>query len=374
MRTLARTSVAHHLVGALVLALLVGSVVAADAAPSNSAIEKKRKQAESAEQRLQDLGETLESRGEELAEIEEAVSKTRRQISATEVDLANANADLAASQALLDRRASNIYRNGGTSVLSVLVGASDFGDFVSRLDLMRRIGVSDAAIVASVKDAKARVEASKRKLETRQAEELVQRAEARTKADQVAEALEKQERYANSMKADLKKLIEKERARQAAIAAKLKAEAKARAREIAERNKQSRPFNGQLGSPHPEVVSIAEKYLGVPYVWGGTSPSGFDCSGLVQYCYRQIGIDLPRTSRVQFHAGDYIPPDRLDLLKAGDLVFFGYDGDAGRIHHVGLYVGGGTMIHAPYTGARVSRSSLIARINSRGDYVGACRP
>ncbi len=158
------------------------------------------------------------------------------------------------------------------------------------------------AIVASVKDAKARVEASKRTLETRQDEQVARRSQARDKAEQVQRALEEQERYAASLKADLKQLIEQERKRQAAIAAKLKAEAEARAKEIARRNSEGRAFTGQLGDPHPEVVRIAENYLGVPYVWGGVTPSGFDCSGLVQYCYRQVGIDLPRTSRVQFHA------------------------------------------------------------------------
>ena len=226
-------------------------------------------------------------RGEELAEIETAVAETRSRISATEVDLEKANTDLTFTQGLLDRRASNIYRNGGASIFSVLVGASDFVDFVTRLELMRRIGDSDAAIVASVKEAKSRVEASKQSLETRQAEQVVLRSEARGKANEVQEALEAQERYARSLKSDLKRLIVKERKRQEAIAAKRRAEAEARARAVAERNKTGRPFNGQLGAAHPDVVAIAEKYLGVPYVWGGTTPSGFDCSGLVQYCYRQ---------------------------------------------------------------------------------------
>ena len=374
MRTRFRNHIAGCLVVALAVALFAGAVTSASAAPTNSAIEKKRKQAEAADRKLQDLGDALEMRGEELAEIEAAVAETRSRISATEFDLEKANTDLKFTQALLDRRASNIYRNGGASIFSVLVGASDFVDFVTRLELMRRIGDSDAAIVASVKDAKSRVEASKQSLETRQAEQVALRSEARAKANEVQEALETQERYANSLKSDLKRLIVKERKRQEAIAAKRRAEAEARARAVAKRNKTGRPFNGQLGAAHPDVVAIAEKYLGVPYVWGGTTPSGFDCSGLVQYCYRQIGVNLPRTSRVQFHAGAYIPPDRLDLLTPGDLVFFGRGGDPGRIHHVGLYIGGGRMIHAPYTGARVSRASLIARINSRGDYVGACRP
>lgn len=374
MRTRPRNPIAGAVVAALVVALFAASVSMAQAAPSNAAIEKKRRQAEAADKKLQRLGEELEMRGEELAEIEDAVARTRQQISATEADLETANQDLSRSQSQLDRRASSMYRHGEVSVVSVLIGATDFLDFISRLDLMRRIGDSDAAIVASVKEAKARVESSKRSLEVKEAEQVALRSEARSKADEVEAARSAQERYVGSLKADLKRLIETERKRLEAIAARRRAEAEARAREVADRNKSNRPFTGELGAPHPEVVSIAEKYLGVPYVWGGTNPSGFDCSGLVQYCYRQVGITLPRTSRVQFHAGAYIPPDRLSLLEPGDLVFFGYGGNPNRVHHVGLFVGGGMMIHAPYTGARVRRESLIARINSRGDYVGACRP
>jgi cell wall-associated NlpC family hydrolase len=109
-------------------------------------------------------------------------------------------------------------------------------------------------------------------------------------------------------------------------------------------------------------------------VWGGSTPSGFDCSGLVQYVYERLGIDLPRTSREQYHAGAFIPANRLDLLQPGDLVFFGYDGDPERVHHVGMYVGDGNFIHAPGTGDHVVVASLTGRIAARGDYVGAVRP
>ena len=98
------------------------------------------------------------------------------------------------------------------------------------------------------------------------------------------------------------------------------------------------------------AVQIAERYLGVPYVWGGADPAtGFDCSGLVMYVYRQLGIDLLHFSGAQFHEGAPVP---FDQLAPGDLVFF--DG----LTHVGIYIGGGQFVHAPHTGDVVKISSL----------------
>ena len=100
------------------------------------------------------------------------------------------------------------------------------------------------------------------------------------------------------------------------------------------------------------VIEEAEKYLGVPYVWGGTTPKGFDCSGFVQYVYSSLGVELPRVSQDQVNVG--MPLTREQLMP-GDLVFFADNGD---VHHVGIYVGDGYMIHAPYTGAVISYQSI----------------
>jgi len=343
-------------------------------APSNARIDAARKQANQARDRLDDLSADLEERTEEYLEIEDALEQTRRRISITEAELEAAAADLDIAEDQLNRRASSIYRNGKLNMIAVFVGVTDFQDLVSRIDLMRRIGSSDAAVVESVKDARERIERARATLETRKAEQVALRDRARQKRTQVEDALGEQRSYLASLDSKLKRLISEERARLERVARE-RAEAARRAA-AASRRAAGRDFDPtRLGSAHDEVVSVARKYVNrTPYVWGGTTPSGFDCSGLVLYCYRSVGISLPRTSRQQFKAGAYIPPDRLDLLKPGDLVFFGRGGDPGRIHHVGIYIGGGDMIHAPQTGQLVSVASLFGRIERRGDYVGACRP
>jgi cell wall-associated NlpC family hydrolase len=98
---------------------------------------------------------------------------------------------------------------------------------------------------------------------------------------------------------------------------------------------------------------LAESFLGTPYQWGGSTPQGFDCSGLVQYVYKEVGVTLPRRSVDQARSGR---ASKLGQLARGDLVFFRIDRNV--ISHVGIYVGNGHFIHAPGTGKYVRRDKL----------------
>lgn len=111
------------------------------------------------------------------------------------------------------------------------------------------------------------------------------------------------------------------------------------------------------------IVKYGCSFLGIPYVWGGDTPSGFDCSGLVQYIYKNFGIDLPRTTYEQVNCGTEISKDN---LIPGDLVFFG---EKSAPHHVGLYVGNNCYLQAPQTGDVVKISSL----SDRSDFCTARR-
>ena len=126
---------------------------------------------------------------------------------------------------------------------------------------------------------------------------------------------------------------------------------------LKDRSNETVSYNGSKMSIYDQTIGDAaveetKKYLGVKYVWGGTTPNGFDCSGLVQYVYKNLGITLNRVSQDQYRQG--MPLTREELMP-GDLVFFEDNGD---VHHVGIYVGDGYMIHAPYTGAVVSYQSI----------------
>ncbi len=123
----------------------------------------------------------------------------------------------------------------------------------------------------------------------------------------------------------------------------------------------------QASAKAAAIVATAKKYIGVPYVWGGTSPSGFDCSGLVQYVFRQHGILLNRTCVTQYKQGVYVSKGN---LRPGDLVFFQNTYGSG-ISHVGIYIGGGQFIHASS-----SRGVMISSLSNSywlSHYYGARR-
>jgi cell wall-associated NlpC family hydrolase len=179
-----------------------------------------------------------------------------------------------------------------------------------------------------------------------------------------------QQRLLNSIRGQISQLLAAARARALASAAAANATYDA-AQQAAAAAAAGDPFGVTASTPdgtvappsqYGGVVGIAMRYLGVPYVWGGASPSGFDCSGLVMYVYAQVGVSLPHYTGAQWNVGVAVSRDD---LQPGDLVFF--DG----LGHVGIYIGGNEFIHAPHTGTVVQISSMTGYYSY--NYVGARR-
>lgn len=388
MRSHTRPSSARLFAAVFAIASLI-ITSPASAVVRTPAIDSKRAEAAAAQRSLEDMHADLETKIEDYDAINDELARTRVRIIRAEEELATAQRQLAVSRAELDMRVASMYRSGPSDMIEVFLGTRSFEDFVARLDWARRIADRDAEVVESVSASCDRVTALAAALEARESEQVALRAQAAEKRREVEDGLARQDHYLRSLNSQIAVLVKEEQERQRRIAEeearKARAAAAARARELAERQKRAARARDAgagdgvqvpvslSGGGRTDVVDIALAYLGTPYVWGGSTPAGFDCSGLVQYCYAKVGLQLPRTSRQQFRTGTHIPSDRTDLLRSGDLVFFGTDGDPSRVHHVGMYIGDGTFVHAPATGDVVKISSLQERIDSRGDYVGASR-
>lgn len=366
------------LVTSLGACLVLSAIGPAWAAPSVSTptIRKTQARLSAANSHLADLQDAAEERYQQYLDAVTTLDKTRAQVAQTEAELTQATIDLDAARAKLGDRADQIYRNGRVDVLELFAGTTSVEDFLARLDLLSAIGRQDADIVTQVRDARFRVEQTHDALQQREAEQVTLRQQAEDRRIAADQARSEQSSYVASLGRDLKALIAAEQERQRQLA-EMRARQARRAAAVAPAAEKSRggksgPLPNQSASSS-DIVRVAQQYLGVPYVWGGTSPSGFDCSGLTQYVYAACGMSIPRTAAEQFAAGTHISAGDVSALKAGDLVFFGTDGDPGRVHHVGIYVGGGDFLHAPASGDVVRISSLADRIATRGDYVGGSR-
>jgi cell wall-associated NlpC family hydrolase len=278
-----------------------------------------------------------------------------------------------AQRHLADRLVA-LYTAGEQSTLEVILGSTSLDDLVDRLDSAERISEEDVRIVTEIREAKAEMRVRERKLAQARAEQkqvVAKRAEQRQWIE--GQLAERQQLY-SSIKDQIAQLEAQERERQRRLA-----EEQRQRQEQAERLAAAAESAGVvvpevvsapegIGTAPPGVwggvVGIAMQYLGVPYVWGGASPSGFDCSGLVVYAFAQAGRPgLPHYTGALWQMGVAVSRDQ---LAAGDLVFFN------GLGHVGIYIGGGQFIHAPHTGDVVKISDMSSGYYAYS-FVGARR-
>jgi cell wall-associated NlpC family hydrolase len=333
-------------------------------------IGSKRAEAQQVLAQIQAMDAQMEKAVEAYNAANVRLDQIKHDLEVNQARLETAKKNLAKARAQVSARLVALYTSNEPDTLSIIFGASSLGDLIERIDSANRIADQDARIAAEVKQYRNEVQARQQALVKAQADQVKVVAERAAQRASVQSQLAERQALYSSIKDQIARLEAAERARQARLAAQARAAAN---------NQHSAPAPAPAPAPssssggssssapppatHSSVVSIALQYLGVPYVWGGASPSGFDCSGLTMYAYAKVGVYLPHNAAMQYGMGT---PVSQSQLAPGDLVFFN------GLTHVGMYIGGGRFVHAPHTGDVVKISSL-SEYWYAATYVGARR-
>jgi peptidoglycan DL-endopeptidase CwlO len=356
--------------------MVLVSLVSALPVLANPGIDAKQAEARQVLGELQQLSARLGRAVEAYDGASYRLGQIRGQLGVNRVEMRVARNNLRVADHRLARLLRDLYvSGGGDSTLAVILGAKSLDDVITRLDTASRLSSQAEQIVQAVRTFRndvARRGAALRRARAVQSQLVAERAAAK---QQIETGIAQRQQLLSSIKSEIITLKRNEAARQAALAAQ------ARARLIAERISQRRALNavtvgataqspGAFGATvvppsaiGSEVVSIAMRYLGDPYVWGTAGPNTFDCSGLVTYVFAQVGISLPHFAAAQWNYGVYVSQDQ---LQPGDLVFFA------NLNHVGIYIGSNNYIQAPQTGDVVKITSLSDPW-SQAAYFGARR-
>ena len=363
--------------------LLVGS----GPATADPSIASKRQQAQAVLGQIRELDSRLGQASESwnLATIQ--LGQIDADLKTNGRHLTIAKSSLALAQQHIAQRLRALYINGDSAgVVEVVLGAKSLNDLLDRLDMAERVGGQDAQVLRDVRRFRNEVQVRGAKLRNDRARQAQVVAERAARKQWIEGQLAERKRLVASIQDEIARMQAAEARRQAELereararleaAAAARASARQQALDVSSGPATDYPADGTSSSsvaapvaPAPPskyggVVGIAMQYLGTPYVWGGASPSGFDCSGFAMYVYAQVGISLPHNAAMQYNTVG-VPVAKSDL-QPGDLVFF--DG----LGHMGIYIGGGQFIHAPHTGDVVKISSLSDSWYA-ATYVGAKR-
>ena len=323
------------------LAAMALLLISAPAAPATGSVAKAKERLQIVQARLDDVSMQSEIAVEKYNQASSQLDAVQAKIEENQRQLETARKNLETANDQLTQRARNIYKSRDVSVVDVIFQADSFDELISQMDMMERLGNSDVDTVHAIASYKREIKNRRVRLQAdeKQATRLV--------ADREQH---KNELYA--LQGDLQNLTGKIQKQ----IKKLKYQAKLRAQLALQGYSGPIPGPVDPNSPgHPEIVGLAQQYFGVPYVWGGASPSGFDCSGLTMYVYAKIGIGMSHGATDQQRTST---PVALSDLRPGDLIFFG---NASFSHHVAIFVEGTTCIEAPHTGDVVRYGTWTGR-------------
>jgi peptidoglycan DL-endopeptidase CwlO len=340
---------------AILVAAALASVKTAAADPN---VDAKRAQAQDVLAQIQEIDGQLEYAIEAYNHATVELDGIKAELRTNARHLGIARSGLKSAQGHLAQRLVSLYVNGSQGgALEVVLGSESLDDLLNRLEAVEQVSSQDTRVLREVKRFRAQVKQQKVRLERARV------AQARVVADRAAQRasiegqLARRQQMLQSIKSEIASLEAAERQRQERLAAQARARlAVSGAAQASEQPSTLVDATSvqEVLAPAPDaryggVVGIAMQYLGTPYVWGGASPSGFDCSGFIMYVYAQIGVSLPHHAASQYGMGTAVSRDE---LQPGDLVFFN------GLGHAGIYIGGGQFVHAPHTGDVVKISSL----------------
>ena len=318
------------------------------AAPSVDDLKDNKAAKESEVSSLQDQLTDIMSK---LGDLEESLIEKGEEITKAEEDLKEAQEKEQEQYEAMKKRIKFMYEEGDTTALETLVTAENFSDLVNKAEYVQNVHTYDRKQLEEYVETKQQIADLKTTLEDEQKNMESMQAEYEDKESELSSTIE-------SKKAEVANLDSQiQAAAEAAAAEALAAQQQAAAANNNNGGGSGNRNNGGNGTkpapapaPTPSgggsgntstaqaIVNAAYSQLGVPYVWGGTTPGvGLDCSGLTQYCHRVAGISIGRTSEVQGGGGKAVSNP-----QPGDLVCYG--------SHIGIYIGGGQMIHAPHKG------------------------
>lgn len=368
---------------ALVLALAAGALAPGmGATASASPIDDKRAEAS----RIQD---TIDANGERISILAENYNEARLKIDEATAGIVDAQTRLDAAAAesrrlsdILQGRAAQLYMKSGSSSPIPELDAHSISEAGSRAKYSSAAAARDESVIDDLSIARELLDSRKADLEKLKAEAEAESARLDQSRAEVEAAQAEQQRTLSQLNGEIADLVHQEDVRRQQEADRRAREeltrrqaAAAAARQTAAdsgpssgsgsasgSNTPTPPANVPAPSPRSQIaVDTAKAQLGKPYSYGTAGPSTFDCSGLTMYSWAAAGVSIPHSSRSQFSVLPHVP---MDALAPGDIVFFGRP-----VHHLGMYIGGGQMIHAPQTGDVVKVSPFY-----RSDYVGAGRP
>jgi peptidoglycan DL-endopeptidase CwlO len=336
---------------ALSVCLAAAGLTASNAAPQQS-------QLEGAKSRLMELERDFELVAEQYNAVTERLTALQATIGRTQADVDQLSKRMAAKESAAVEIAVTLYKTGSGGTLDAVLSSESLVEMESRLNILSSSQEAQATVFEGLRSDRVELRGKLADLERALAKAAATRERLAELRDEIDAKVERQRGEIARLQRAIARAERRREARQAAAAAA----AAATAQRSSAPPPAPRVRSVKATNPNAQVaVDTALAQVGKPYQWGAAGPNSFDCSGLTMYAWAKAGVSLPHNSGMQYAATPRV--DRSDW-QPGDLLFFG-----SPIHHVGMYIGNGQMVAAPYTGAFVSVASA-----HRSDYVGAGRP